>query len=138
MFTIDSTNKVATTVNPYAYVKNSYTLGHAYNSSLQCFVLNDKHVPKNTLDTDVEGYNRGLQERINLEYQPQGNIVFLLGTPAVLETEESLSLPVSPHALAQKLLSISSNNECKLSDSASCTTPTFQQCEHEAYGGHNP
>ncbi|EAA3840820.1 transposase [Salmonella enterica] len=139
MFTINSTNRVASTIAPYACVSDvnledkatfltsafsdEHTSIHAYDSSLQCFVLNDQHVPQNTLATDVEGYNRGLQERISLEYQPLGSIVFLLGTPAVLETKESLSLPVSPDALTQKLLSISSNDECKLSGSTSCTTP---------------
>ncbi|ELU4387063.1 hypothetical protein QON81_003342 [Salmonella enterica] len=139
MFTINSTNRVASTIAPYACVSDvnledkatfltsafsdEHTSIHAYDSSLQCFVLNDQHVPQNTLATDVEGYNRGLQERISLEYQPLGSIVFLLGTPAVLETQESLSLPVSPDALTQKLLSISSNDECKLSGSTSCTTP---------------
>ncbi|HFJ1304293.1 TPA: hypothetical protein ACGTD3_002171, partial [Salmonella enterica] len=120
MFTINSTNKVASTIAPYACVSDvnledkatfltyafsdEHTSIHAYDSSLQCFVLNDQHVPQNTLATDVEGYNRGLQERISLEYQPLESIVFLLGTPAVLETKESLSLPVSPDALTQKLL----------------------------------
>ncbi|EBX8952502.1 transposase [Salmonella enterica subsp. enterica serovar Typhimurium] len=134
MFTINSTNRVASTIAPYACVSDvnledkatfldEHTSIHANDSSLQCFVLNDQHVPQNTLATDVEGYNRGLQERISLEYQPLESIVFLLGTPTVLETKESLSLPVSPDALTQKLLSISSNDECKLSGSTSCTTP---------------
>lgn len=134
MFTIDSTNRVATTVALYAHVSrvsledettfvtsassDEHTSIHEYESSLQCFVLNDQHVPQHTLAKDVEGYNRGLQERINLEYQPLESIVFLLGTPAVLETTESLSLPVSPQALTQKLLSISNSDKCKLSGSA--------------------
>lgn len=109
MFTINSTNRVASTIAPYACVSDvnledkatfldEHTSIHANDSSLQCFVLNDQHVPQNTLATDVEGYNRGLQERISLEYQPRKHC-FSTRHPAVLETKESLSLPVSPDAL---------------------------------------
>ncbi|CAX54471.1 similar to Gifsy-1 prophage protein [Erwinia pyrifoliae Ep1/96] len=81
----------------------------------QCVILNNLHVPQNIPDTDIEGYNKGMQVRINQEYQPQGKTVFLLGSPEVLEPDESLSLPASPHILAQKLSSIANIKACAFS-----------------------
>ncbi|MEA1063465.1 hypothetical protein QNH14_02755 [Apirhabdus apintestini] len=83
------------------------------NNSSQCAVLNNLHIPQGTSATDIERYCTGLQTRINLEYKPQGSTVFLLGTPEIVETNESLSLPISPHILTQKLLSLSNQKTCK-------------------------
>ena len=96
-------------------VKNVSTNMLRPNNSSQCVILNNLHVPQDALATDIERYNKGLQVRINLEYKPQGSTVFLLGTPEDLETNESLSLLVSPHILTQKLLSISNSKSHKYS-----------------------
>ncbi|EEP9743639.1 hypothetical protein LNM21_004412 [Salmonella enterica subsp. enterica serovar Mokola] len=148
MFTINSTNRMASPVEPYAHVSNvsldnnvtlitskslnKDTLRNVYNSPLQCFVLNDHHVPHNTSARDVTGYNLGLKERIKCEYQPNGGSIYLLGTPAVLEAKESLSLPVSSFALTQKLLKISNSNNCEFSGSTSYTAPA----SHNASSGY--
>ncbi|KML20850.1 Gifsy-1 prophage protein [Leclercia adecarboxylata] len=81
----------------------------------QCVILNNLHVPQGALVTDIDNYNKGLQLRINLEYNPKGSIVFLLGSPEALDANESLSLPIFSHVLTQKLLNISNSKLCELS-----------------------
>jgi hypothetical protein len=88
-------------------VKNVSTTMLKPGNSAKCVILNNLHVPGDALVTNVEIYNTGLQARINHEYKPEGNTVFLLGSPKALETTASLSIPVSPLMLTQKLLSIS-------------------------------
>ncbi|EDX9460232.1 hypothetical protein GQ169_004444, partial [Salmonella enterica] len=105
----------STVVTSLTSVKNIPANMLKSKNSSQCVILNNLHVPQDALATDIASYNRGLQARINLEYRPQENTVFLLGTPEVLDTNESLSLPVSPHILTQKLLSISNNKNHEFS-----------------------
>ena len=102
------------TLIPYlSSVKNVPTEAFKPNNASQCVVLDNLHIPQNALSSDIEGYNKGLQDRINHDYAPQGSTVFLLGTPNILEDGKSLSLPVYPSALIQKLLSISNKKECE-------------------------
>lgn len=132
MFTIhNSTNSMAAAVDThvnYANLEDKFAVVTSLtsvknvpakmlrsNNFSQCVILNNLHVPQDALASDIASYNRGLQARINLEYKPQGNTVFLLGTPKAFETNESLSLPVSPHILAQKLFSISNNKNHEFS-----------------------
>ena len=73
----------------------------------ECIVMGNLHFSEPAISqAQLRQYHQGLRDRLNKEYCPRHETVFLLGTPQVTENQGQLSLPVSPSLLAEKLLEV--------------------------------